>query len=67
MQYVNMHDAKTNFSKYVDAVVTKHETIIVCRNGKPVAQLVEFKEKKSKIKFGLMKGKIKIAKDFGKP
>ena len=46
MRYVNMHDAKTNFSKYVDLVVAKHEIIIMCRNGKPLAQLVEFKEKK---------------------
>lgn len=63
MQYVNMHDAKTNFSKYIQDVVTKHEKVIVCRNGKPVAQITEFKEK-PKIKPGLMKGKVKLAKDF---
>jgi prevent-host-death family protein len=36
---VNMHDAKTNLSKLVEAA-ENGETIIIARNGKPAALLV---------------------------
>jgi prevent-host-death family protein len=35
---VNVHDAKTNFSKYLDAAASG-ETVIVCRRNVPVAEL----------------------------
>ncbi len=36
---VNMHEAKTRLSKLVKAVEEKGETVVVCRHGKPVAEL----------------------------
>ncbi len=36
---VNMHDAKTNLSKLVDAA-ENGETIIIARNGEPAAMLI---------------------------
>ena len=38
MTVVNMHDAKTQLSKLVDAV-ERGETVVIARNGKPVARL----------------------------
>jgi prevent-host-death family protein len=35
---VNVHDAKTHFSKYLDAVA-KGETILVCRRNVPIAEI----------------------------
>jgi prevent-host-death family protein len=35
---VNVHDAKTHFSKYLEAA-EKGETVIICRRNKPVAQI----------------------------
>lgn len=35
----NMHDAKTRLSELVKAVEEKGETVILCRNGKKVAQI----------------------------
>src|ERR1017187_10491182 len=35
---INVHDAKTNFSKYLDRVEAG-ETLIVCRNNRPIAEL----------------------------
>jgi len=60
-----MHEAKTHFSKLVDSVMKGNE-IVIAMAGKPVARLVSI-EKKPKRKRGLLKGKIKIAKDFDAP
>jgi antitoxin (DNA-binding transcriptional repressor) of toxin-antitoxin stability system len=36
---VNMHEAKTRLSALVKAVETNGETVLLCRQGKPVAQI----------------------------
>ncbi len=36
---VNMHEAKTRLSELVRAVETEGETVVVCRNGVPIAEL----------------------------
>lgn len=66
MQTVNIHQAKTNFSKLVDAVM-KGEEIIIAKAGKPAVKLVPIFASKPKRKPGSLKGKIKIAKDFDAP
>lgn len=60
--YVNIHDAKTNLSKYLEQV-QNHEVFIICRSGKPVARLIEYVTPKPR-KLGLLKNKIKIKKGF---
>lgn len=62
MQIVNIHQAKTQFSKLVDAAV-QGEEVVIARAGKPVVRLVPFIEAEAR-QFGVLKGKIKIAKDF---
>jgi prevent-host-death family protein len=37
---VNMHEAKTNLSQLVQAVEERSETVLLCRNGRPVAKLI---------------------------
>ena len=39
MKMVNMHDAKTRLSELVKAVEEDNETVVLCRNGKPVAEI----------------------------
>lgn len=63
MQFINIHEAKTHLSKYLEQLVTSHQPIVICKNGKPIAQLVEYK-KKGLRKAGALKGKIKISSDF---
>jgi prevent-host-death family protein len=63
MHTVNIHQAKTNFSKLIDGVMHGEE-IIIAKSGKPVAKLVPIIAAKPKRKPGALKGKIKIAKDF---
>lgn len=64
MRIVNIHEAKTHFSKLVDAVIHGNE-IIIAMAGKPVVKLEPIRKKPRR--FGVMKGKIKIAKDFDAP
>lgn len=65
MQTVNIHQAKTQFSKLVDAALHGEE-IVIAKAGKPAVKLVPF-TKATPRKFGVLKGKIKIAKDFDAP
>jgi prevent-host-death family protein len=66
MHTVNIHQAKTHFSKLVDAVM-EGEEIIIAKAGKPAAKLVPIKPIKPKRCLGVLKGKIKIANDFDAP
>lgn len=60
---VNIHEAKTHFSKLL-ARVDKGEVVIIARAGKPVARLMPIEEKKPDRPIGKFKGKIWIAPDF---
>jgi prevent-host-death family protein len=66
MKIVNMHEAKTHFSKLVDSVNHGGDSVLIAISGRPVAKLVPI-SKKPERKFGVLKGKIKIAKDFDAP
>jgi prevent-host-death family protein len=66
MTIVNIHKAKTHFSKLIDAVLSGEE-IIIAKAGKPAAKLVPIAPQKPKRKPGALKGKIKISKDFDAP
>ncbi|MCC6353868.1 MAG: type II toxin-antitoxin system Phd/YefM family antitoxin [Verrucomicrobiae bacterium] len=49
---VNMHEAKSRLSELVKAVETRHETVVLCRAGEPVAELrAVAKRKGSRLKF----------------
>lgn len=40
MKTVNVHEAKTQFSGLLAEIEKRKERIVICRNGKPVADLV---------------------------
>lgn len=40
MKTLNIHEAKTKLSAVLVEVAEKGETYIICRNGKPVADLI---------------------------
>ena len=40
MKTVNVHEAKTQFSGLLARIEKRGERIVICRNGKPVADLV---------------------------
>lgn len=66
MKRANLHEAKTNLSKLVDMVI-KGEKVVICKAGTPVAELIPFKKEVKPRKPGLLKGKIKISKNFDDP
>lgn len=66
MQIINIHEAKTQFSKLIEAVGLGEE-IMIAKAGKPAAMLVPVQPKKTTRKPGAMKGKIRIASDFDAP
>lgn len=66
MHTINIHEAKTQFSKLIEAVAHGEE-IMIAKAGKPAAMLVPVPDKKPIRQPGSMKGKIKIAADFDAP
>ncbi|MBI3666861.1 MAG: type II toxin-antitoxin system Phd/YefM family antitoxin [Acidobacteria bacterium] len=63
---VNVHEAKTHFSKLL-ARVSLGEEVVIAKAGKPVARLVAIKGKPRKRVPGLDKGKIWMSPDFDAP
>lgn len=63
MMEVNTHEAKTRLSALLYSVETKHETVVICRGGRPVAQLgpIEYKDplkQHAAIKKGVVVGDV---------
>ncbi|MFN0315878.1 MAG: type II toxin-antitoxin system Phd/YefM family antitoxin [Burkholderiales bacterium] len=63
---INIHEAKTHFSRLIDDVGMGKE-FIIAKAGKPVAKLVPLTEKKAPRKPGFLKGKLRISDDFNAP
>lgn len=65
MHKVNIHQAKTQLSKLVDSAMHGEE-IIIAKAGIPIVKLVAIRPVETR-QFGVLKGKIKISKDFDDP
>lgn len=63
---VNIHEAKTNFSKLVRRAEAGEE-IVVRRGREPVARIAPLEKKGGVRGFGSLKGQIKIGPDFDEP
>ncbi len=63
---INVHEAKTNFSKLLQRVAAGEE-ITIAKAGIPVAKLVPVQPATQKRKLGIDEGKIYIADDFDAP
>lgn len=44
MKTINIHEAKSKLSQLIASVEEGGDTIVICRNGKPVAQLDAFRQ-----------------------
>lgn len=66
MKTVNIHAAKTQLSRLVDEAA-RGEEIVIARAGRPVARLAPLRETSAPRKPGLMRGKIRIGRDFDAP
>jgi len=66
MKTVNIYEAKTQLSKLVE-LAAAGEDVIIARGGRPIARLTSLVPQRRPIRFGLLKGKAKVAKDFDAP
>lgn len=68
MQSVNIHTAKTHFSRLVDEAAAGQE-IVIAKAGKPVAKLVplDTRSKQPKRILGALAGRAVIPPDFDAP
>ncbi len=46
MKTVNIHEAKTNLSSLLSRVEAGGEHIIICRAGKPIAEIIPYQKKR---------------------
>ena len=63
---VNIHEAKTHFSKLL-AAVAKGQRITICKDGTPVAQLGPLNQPIPVLRPGLLKGRVTMADAFDAP
>jgi prevent-host-death family protein len=63
MRTVNIHEAKTQLSKLVDAAA-KGEPFIIARAGKPLVKVVPVDTPPAKRRLGFMKGQFTVPDDF---
>lgn len=64
---LNVHEAKTHLSRYLDRL-EKGETIILCRRNVPIAEIRPIPQaRKDRRPIGLAKGQWKLPKAFFRP
>jgi len=63
MTIVNIHEAKTHFSRLVERAM-RGEEVVIGKAGKPVARLVPYREDNTPRVPGGWEGRVRIAKDF---
>ncbi len=63
---VNIHEAKTHFSKLVERALNGEE-IIVAKAGKPLLRLVPIEERPKRRPLGMDRGKVIIGPNFDVP
>ncbi|OGR02424.1 MAG: prevent-host-death protein [Deltaproteobacteria bacterium RIFOXYA12_FULL_61_11] len=67
MIYLNIHEAKTNLSRYLERVESG-ETIMLCRRNTPIAQITPLSPKRSTPRpIGLSKGEVAVTPAFFEP
>ena len=66
METFNIHEAKTHFSKLVDSAMQGKE-IVITKAGKAAVKPVPILPAKPRLRFGALKGRIKISDDFDAP
>ncbi|MDX2023852.1 MAG: type II toxin-antitoxin system Phd/YefM family antitoxin [Deltaproteobacteria bacterium] len=65
MAEINVHEAKTHFSRLL-ARVSAGEEIIIARDGRPVARLVPYEARSPRL-FGMDQGLFTVPDDFNEP
>jgi len=65
-QTYNIQEAKMHLHSLLQAVASGAE-VIIAKEGKPMARLSPVEETQGKIRFGVLKGKVRVSDDFDAP
>jgi prevent-host-death family protein len=63
MPTVNVHAARSQLSRLLDAAVAG-EDVIIARAGRPVARLVPVEQKNAPRELGILTGKLRVPDNF---
>ncbi len=63
MRTVNMHEAKTNLSRLVEAAV-QGEPFVIARSGNPAVRVTAIEAPRSARRIGFMEGEFSVPEDF---
>ncbi|HEY3302420.1 MAG TPA: type II toxin-antitoxin system Phd/YefM family antitoxin [Candidatus Binatia bacterium] len=63
MNKINIHQAKTQFSRLVERAAGGEE-IVIAKSGKPIARLVPYTARNEPRRPGYLRGKIRVKKTF---
>lgn len=63
MLTVNIHEAKTHLSRFVEQAAAGEE-IIIAKAGKPIAKIVPLQNAPTKRVLGMLQGKLNVPGDF---
>ena len=66
MLTIDIHEAKTHLSRFVDRAAAGEE-IIIAKAGKPLAKLVPLHSMPSHRNLGMFKGQLNVLDDFDAP
>ncbi len=66
METVDVHDAKTHFSRLLERAHEGQE-FVIAKAGRPVARLGPLARQGKKRRLGLLDGKFRIPDDFNEP
>jgi len=66
MNTLNIHAAKTHLSRLIEEVA-EGEEVVIAKAGRPVARLVPFGKAPGKRTLGILKGRLKVPRDFDAP
>jgi len=63
MLTINIHEAKTHLSRFIEKAAAGEE-IIIAKAGKPIAKLVPLHSLSSPRSLGIFKGQLNVPEDF---
>jgi len=64
---VNTHEAKTRWSELLQQVEQQHDTVVICRNGHPVAALVPWSKSTDLLRQHPVLKNVVLHEDLARP
>lgn len=64
---VNTHEAKTRLSELLQKVETENESVVICRNGKPIAELHSWNSDRDPLRLNALLSNVIINEEPDQP